>query len=411
VSRSRPIRTATVTATVTAVLTVVGALAGCGSSAGAAAGPATGRRPPASVSLATAVAGPGSTWSIVQMAGGGDKQDNFWQLLVRSAANGHWQLATPPGVADNGGLVVAGAGNGVLTAGFVPNALLTFTPLAMTADDGARWSQGLLAGHLAAEPGALTTLPGGWLLAVTARDAEVSGPGGGPWTSLVSLRALAATTAGRACGLTALTSAAASATDTELAGAAAGPIGTAMLVGDCGRPGVAGIFARVGAGWRLVGPAAPVAPAGQRITVLRLASTSAGVAALLAAGTGRDEVLIPAWATGPEATWTLGRPFHLDGSQVESVSLGAGNQWGLVLSGRRGEILGQPAGSGRSRPALTWPTPISLPAATTILLPGPRQLTALAPSDSAVTIWQLATVGTWSRLQVIGVPVSPGASG
>lgn len=405
VSRSRLIRTATATAAVVAV----GALAGCG--VGAAAGPAPARRPQTSVSLITAVAEAGSTWSIVPIGGAAGKPDSFWQLLIRSPATGRWRLATPPGVADNGGLVVAAAGTGMLTAAFVPSALLTFTPLASTADDGAQWAPGLLAAHLAAEPGALATLPGGWLLAIAAKTAEVSGPGGGRWTSLISVRRLAATAAGRACGLTALTGAAANPADAGLAGAAAGPIGTALLTGDCDRPGQVGIFARAGTGWRQAGPTVPGADSADRITVLRLASSSAGMVALLAAGTGPDEVLIPAWTTGHAATWTVGQPFALHGSRLESISLGAGSQWGLVLSGRRGAVLGPPAGAGQPAPKLSWPTPIPLPASTAALLPGQRQLTALAPGDSSVLIWQLAAGGSWRRIQAIGVPVPPSGSG
>jgi hypothetical protein len=332
----------------------------------------------------------------VRLAGAGGAQDRFWQLLIRTAGSGRWRLVTPPGVADNGGLAMAGTPDGTLTAGFVPSQLLTFTPLAMSRDGGASWSQGLLFARLAPEPGALAALPGGRLLAITARSAELSSPDARSWTSLITVRALAASPAGRACGLTGLT------------GAAAGPAGTPLLAGDCDRPGQAGIFTSADGGWQAVGLVLPGSLAGQRIAVLRLAGTPAGAAALLAAGTGRRQVLIPAWVTGHRTAWTLGRPFSLDGRQVESVSVGAGEVWGLVLSGRRGAILGPAVAAGGS-----WPTPIALPASTATLLPGAGQLTALAPGDSAVAVWQLGrgSGSGWRQTQLISVPVISGSSG
>ena len=58
----------------------------------------------------------------------------------RPAGPATWRLATPPGVADNGGLVVTGTGGASLLTGFVPSQDLTFSPLAATSDNGASWS-------------------------------------------------------------------------------------------------------------------------------------------------------------------------------------------------------------------------------------------------------------------------------
>jgi hypothetical protein len=367
------------------------ALAACG--VGSAARAQHGQVRSAGLPLATAAAAQGGSWAVVRMAGSGGAQDRFWQLLVRAAAGGHWRLATPPGVADSGGLAVTGVPGGTLTAGFVPSELLKFTPLAISSDSGATWSPGLLSASLAAEPGALAALPGGRLLAITARSAEVSSAGAASWTTLVTLRSLAASPAGRACGLIRLTAAAAS---------PAAPAGAPILAGACGRPGEIGVFTRAAGGWQAAGPALPGSLAGQRIAVLRLTDTGTGVSALLAAGTGRREALIPAWLAGQRTAWTLGRPYDLNGSQVESASVGAGGQWGLVLSGRRGAILGGPGAS--------WQMPPALPSATAVLLPGTREVTALAPGDSAVTVWQLTSGSGWRRIQVIGIPVISGSS-
>ncbi len=365
------------------------ALAGCGVSA--ARGPGSAGRPPAfAVSLATAVAGHGASFAVVRMAGAGGEQDLFWQLLTQLAGRDRWRLATPPGVADNGGLVVAGTTGTALTAGFVPSQLLRFTPLAITTNGGARWSQGLLPALLAAVPGALAALPGGRLLAVTRRSAQLSAPPGTSWSTLVTERALAASPAGRGCGLTALTA------------AAADQAGAPVLAGNCTRPGRAGIFSLAAGGWLATGPALPAALAGQRIAVLRLAPDAAG--ALLTAGTGRHQVLIPAWLTGHPAAWTLGGPVNLHGHRVESVSVGAAGRWGVVLSGQVGEILGP--GAAGTAPRAMFP----LPASTAILLPAQRRVTAFAPGDSSVTVWQLTGAG-WRKAQLIAVPVTSGSPG
>jgi hypothetical protein len=218
----------------------------------------------------------------------------------------------PEGVADNGGLVVAaGRRNGALVTGFVPSQDLTFSPLASSTDDGVSWSPGLADGGLAGLPGALADAPDGRLLAILASGAaELSAPGGTSWTQLTSERWLAATPAGRACGLVRLSS------------AAFGPWGEPLLAGQCAGPGAAGIFGYIGGSWRPAGPALPAAPAPEQIDVVRLVSTSTGETALLAAGTGGDESLFAGWLSGRGGGWTLSPPFRMGASQLRSASFG-----------------------------------------------------------------------------------------
>lgn len=366
------------------------ALAGCGEST--AHSPARHhQRPVAMIPLTTAVVGQHAGWAVIRLAGSGGVASAFWQLLIRKASGGRWRLATPPGVADTGGLVVTGTPAGSLTAGFVPSELLRFTPLAITGDGGANWSQALLPAALAAEPGALAVLPDGRLLAVTPGSAEMSNPGTNSWSTLVTARSLAASPAGLACGLIGLTAASVS------------PSGAPLLVADCDRPGQAGVFARGANGWQPAGPALPASLAAQPVTVLRLIASAAGDAALLAIGAGRRQVLIPAWLTEHRTAWTLGRPLTMNGSRVESVSAGADGQWGLVLGGGRGVYLSAAAASS------SWQA-LSLPPSTAILLPGAGRITALAPGDSSVTVWQLERAAQWQRIQVIGMPVISGGS-
>ena len=77
-----------------------------------AAGPAPPRRRAAATApLATSMTtADGATWAILAMGGAAADENQFWELFTRPAGNGQWELVTPPGVADNGGLVASGGG-------------------------------------------------------------------------------------------------------------------------------------------------------------------------------------------------------------------------------------------------------------------------------------------------------------
>jgi hypothetical protein len=81
------------------------AAAGCGTAAPA--------RPPTAavtvpaVALNTSVTTAAGTWATVVMGGSAAQHDNFWELFFRPVASPRWTLVTPPGTADNGGLVLA----------------------------------------------------------------------------------------------------------------------------------------------------------------------------------------------------------------------------------------------------------------------------------------------------------------
>ena len=234
--------------------------AGCGSAAGQATAPARPATPP---SLATSLATATGTWAVAVMGGSAASHNNFWQLFVRPDGTSTWRLATPPGVASNGGLVLTGLPAGSVLAGFRPSQDLAYSPLAITKDNGRTWSPALLDAGLADVPGALAADPAsGRLLALlTDGTAEMSGPGGTAWTRLTTRHALATSPAGTRCEPGSLNAAAFS------------PSGQPMLAAGCGRPGTAGIFSRTGRTWQLTGPALPAAYAHQAITVLRLTTT------------------------------------------------------------------------------------------------------------------------------------------
>ncbi len=106
--------------------------------------------PPLATSLVTAQ----GTWAVAVMGGSAAAENNFWQLFVRPRGASRWSLVTPQGVADNGGLVAAGAGPSLLV-GFRPSQGLAFSPLATSTDTGKNWTPGLLDADLADVPDAL----------------------------------------------------------------------------------------------------------------------------------------------------------------------------------------------------------------------------------------------------------------
>ncbi len=262
--------------------------AGCGSRTGPAGSLPGGPQPRGVAVLATSLTTAAGTWAVAVMGGSAAAHNNFWQLFVRPAGTSRWKLVTPPGVADNGGMVVTDAGGRSLITAIRPSQYLTYTPLSVTRDGGGAWAvAGPLDAALADSPDALAAAPGtGRLLALlTSGAAKVAVPGYTRWATLVSRRALAATPAGRRCGLGTLTAA----TFT--------PAGAPLLAGSCSRPGTTGIFAFLNGTWQAAGPAPPAALARQRITVLRLTRTLTGTVALLQAGAGPTASLIAAWST------------------------------------------------------------------------------------------------------------------
>jgi hypothetical protein len=370
-------------------------LAGCGTATATSPTPAA-QTAPAPPSLNLTLAATPGTWAVVEMGGSAAQNDNFWQLFIRPAGTASWKLATPPGTADNGGLVVAGTGSKPLISAIRPSKLLTYTPLIQTTDSGQAWAAlSPLDARLASLPDALTISPTtGLLLALLASGtAEQAAPGYTTWTTLTSQHALAATPAGRRCGLSTLTAAAFT------------PSGAPMLAGTCTRPGTAGIFTMTNGTWQPAGQVIPAALARQDITVLRLTRTTHGIAALLAAGTGSGTSLLAAWTTGNATRWTTSPPLKLNGAAPTSASFGSDGTAAVILAGNRAETI-------TSTQSQWQPLP-PLPAGTLTLAPGPGSaMQALAAHRSTLAVWQLSPGGrNWTRAQVINVPIQYGSSG
>ncbi len=347
-------------------------------------------------SMNTSLASAAGTWATVVMGGSAATYNNFWQLFIRPAGTGTWKLVTPPGTADNGGLVLAaGSGLSAISA-FRPSQDLTFTPLIQTSDGGQAWSAvSPLEAPLARTPAALAVKPAGsgQLLALTTTStAEQASPTATKWTTLASTRTLAATPAGRRCGLRALT--------------AAGylPSGTPLLAGVCSHPGIAGVFADQDGSWRAAGPAVPASLAGGDVTVLRLVTAGNQTVALLRAGSGHATSLVAAWS-GPAADqWTISPVLKLHGSALTSASFSPAGSVAVMTTDGTAAVITSSASSWQRLPALP-------PGTATLAISAVDPVDALAVHGSTLTVWQLATAGqAWTRAQVISVPIEYGSS-
>jgi hypothetical protein len=383
-------------------------LAGCSSSQAPAAAPAP---PAATAPLATSLGqANGQAWAIVSMGGSTADDNSFWELFARPAGSTQWALVTPPGVADNGGLVAAvpSAAQG-LDVAVRPSQDLTFSPLALTGNGGRTWDTGLVDASVAAVPDALA-LGGGRMLVLLgdgAIDQAAASPAGIPgegtsgaaqpsastaWTRLAAPGAIAASAAGRDCQVTALTAVSLTAA------------GTPLVAASCARPGVAGIFAPAGSGWQATGPALTGRLAGEPVKALRLtAGNGAGTMALLQAGTGDTASLLAAWTTDG-THWTVSPPLQANGAQVLSSGAGSGNTaaWVLLAGGRAATIAG---------PGAAWRQLPAPPHGTAVLAPGPAgALGALAVTGEALTVFRLTPAGAWQQTQVVSVPVQLGSS-
>jgi hypothetical protein len=331
---------------------------------------------------------------------GGAGPNLFWQLFALPAAGGRWKLETPPDAATNGALILAGrqgpgTAGGTMVVGIRPSLDLTFSPVTSTSDAGSAWTTLAPEPGLADVPDALAAAPGGALVALDKDQgvSELSSPGTANWSALSSQRAVAATAAGRACGLTALTATAYTASSMPLLG------------GACGNAGVAGIFAYSAGTWRLAGPALSGPLAGQRVQVLRLTRVGGTDTALLQAGSGPSAVLAAAWTPDSGGHWTVSPVLKLAGARPASASFGANGATGVTLANGRGALIDGPHAAWQQLPAL--PAGRSV----TLALPAGQAPEALAADAGVLTVSRLAPgAARWTTAQVVKVPIQYGSS-
>jgi hypothetical protein len=348
-------------------------------------------------------------WATLAMGHLDDPLNTFGELFHRSGCGAAgcagdqpaWTLATPPGVASNGGIMVAADRDGTVTAGFGVSLDLRFSPLAATTDAGSVWTGAILPVALAPEPDALATSGPTQRLALAA-PAPV-GPGSvltagadpSTWSRLAGRGPIAAAASSAACALGSLTAVAVTGSGVDL------------VAGDCTGGGRAGIF-RIGAAGRpevvtASGPRVPT-PVAATVRTLRLVAGPDGLSALVAEGAGTRTRLELATSTDDAVTWTVSAPFAA-GGPVVSTGVSTAGGFVVLLDGPRG------AAAVVAAPGQAWHALPAPPPGTAVIAPGDGggSPQALVPSGSDLDVDQLDPAG-WTRVQQLAVPLQYGST-
>jgi hypothetical protein len=378
------------------LIAIVSLLAACGSGGGAAQPqtPATSLDVPLNVSFAIS----GASYAIVPMGDLSQPLNTFWQMLMLRPKDASWALITPPGVADNGGLVIASSRT-TIEAGFVPSAALAFSPIVATPVAAIRWhALGLLPAAFSAVPDSFAGAPGKRyaLVATGGGKVVVGSPTRAAWRQVLDIRQLSSTAAGQTCGVVRL-SAIATAPD--------------LFVGaSCTRP-VAGVFSLRAGRWSLASIRLPSAFSSGSTSVLRLIGTTGrttGLTALISGGPA-DDTLAAAWSYRETSNWMVSPPLDL-GHGAHLVATGFGPQgqqvvlWRTSVGQMRSAVIANPR-----RPWLVTPVP---PTGTEALVAGPGWLEALAVDSTSLTVWRtVPPARAWSLVQRMHVPIVLGSSG
>ncbi len=347
--------------------------------------------------LTSSFASQTGTWATVALGHLNDPLNTFWQLLFLSSSSSKWELATPPGVASNGGLVASASPSGTVTVGFEPSLDLHFSPLAQSTDLGATWAPGVLSGGLSVEPDSLAASSGHQFLALlrSGGGKVVSNSGDlTNWTTVASTRGLAADNSTAGCRVEALTAVAFGATSEDVVGAA------------CAHGAEPGIFDLVNGNWRSVGPTLPDSTAGPS-QVLRLVATPSGVTALASAGEGSARRLFALWSADGLKSWSVSAPLPLEGGSLTSTGVTATG--GLVVAIKSTD--GIRSASVISPPGNQWQELAAPPAGTSAVVATPSGgFDALIENQSTLDVDTLGS-GGWHRIQALAVPIQYGSSG
>jgi len=275
--------------------------------------------------LASATTTEEGAWALVAMGHLHDPLNTFWQVLFLGSHSSHWVVVTPPGVADNGGLVVAPTGSGDALVGFETSQNLTFSPLALTPDSGATWVPGLLNAPLATSPDSLAYRPGssaapGRALALSGSTVLGTGPTFESWSRLASLRSLRF--ADPECR------------PARLAAVALGPGSAPLVALDCARNGGLALLSRQGGEWRAAGLRLANQQPG---VVLRLFVDGDLTTVLGGADRGAHQGLVAAWEAN--GRW-VASPFQAlpRGATLDSTAVGPAGSI-LVVVRLRGRAM------------------------------------------------------------------------
>jgi hypothetical protein len=326
--------------------------------------------------------------------------NTFWQVFRQKSPVTPWRLDTPPGAADNGGLVRASFSSGdppsgKVVLGFLASKLLSFSPLVSSSDARGSWNgQAVL-------PRALTPVPSSLVVTSSADYALVGKHGreilrasqlGGSWQPFLSRDELAQSPGGKACGVKALTS------------LSAAPGG--LLVGaSCSHGGTSPLFIYSASVFRVVKSAAG---AGQ--SVLGAYQTMSAEVVLLAGYVKRHQQLVALVTKGSgfvtSSPLSLSANERLEWAGADKAALYVLTASGRVASPRRERLLElAPGGSG-------WQLVSDLPVGTMAVgFSKGGQPEAFVVHDSRLSILRFDHISGWRKLETLNVPILYNSSG
>jgi hypothetical protein len=325
--------------------------------------------------------------------------NTFWQIFMQRPGSAQWTLVTPPGTADNGGLVVDTTAT-TIEAGFLPSADLKFSPIVAAPAASIHWrSLGLLQEAFSSLPDSFASTSGERYALLASGGGQVVGapPSQSTWRYVTSGRQLGSVGAGLRCGverLSAITTAAPS-----------------LYVGaDCSHA-VSGVFSLRNGHWSLAPIHLPASFGSGSSSVLRLTVTrarSTRLAGLLSGGPAGD-LLAATWSSGAAGGWVVSEPLDV-GRGARLVTSGFGPQAQQVVAWRTsGGALRAAVIDGPHQPWLTLPAP---PRGTAALVVESAGLEALAADSALLTVWRLdPRARRWTAVQRMQVPIELGSSG
>jgi hypothetical protein len=347
--------------------------------------------------LVSAVSTSSDSWVLLPMGDLSDPSNTFWELFHAAPGFSHWSLVTPPGVADNGGLVES-ASAGAAVVGVLPSDLLRFSPLAQSANSGNSWLPAFLPGALAPLPDALAYDSMG-AIALLSGGRALSGSGGlSSWSPLVTAATLSRVSPG--CSVDGLDA------------AAFLPSGVPLIAAGCRRGGEVALFTRTAAIWQSAGLTLGGPLRGAATVVLRMESTAAVTTVLALASRNGRRALVALWRSG-SAPWAMATPLALgSGASVRSTAVNPAGDVAVLLGdgGAREAVDVAPSG--------TWNRLPRLPARTAALALPADALPSSGPDVDAFTVggaslgvFSLTPSGeAWARVQSSQIALAYGSS-
>ncbi len=331
-----------------------------------------------------------------------DESNTFWQLLHAPPGSSRWSVVTPPGVADNGGLVLAAPQSSTLV-GFLPSGNLRFSPLSQSGDDGSTWNPEFLPGALASAPNALADgagSSGGALAVVGGRVVYRAGASLGSWAPLVT--AVQLRRVSPECGVS------------DVSAVAFSPSGEPMVASNCSGRGAVGVFTRTNGAWQTSGFELRGAFGRASTSVVRLASSGTSTVALVETTTASNHSLVAAWQTGTVWSGSAARAVPHGGS-VAATSLGLGGALAVLVRAKDGGLAATYVAPGHRW--TTLPTPPVHTVALADVTPngislGATLFDAFTVNGQSLSVYALTPAGTrWVLVQTIRVPLAYGSSG